>query len=550
MRSRQTGRPPSRGARRVLYSTRWLARALVAAAPAGTVAGCTFVARGGHYVGRDNYNLLNATSACVAHPTAEMEAEQRWNPVANAAMADAGVPVLRVWAATQQAHAFHIGFGDCTHWCQLRGGVPELLLPPLVEELLRLPPQPTTDPGVDNPRTPRNRVLDSAGHLGEKIGYCDATVLGEGSLCAPSHHKGSWTVKTMAECVQLCLDCPQCRFVTRYAPLNECLWFSRCPGFPDRLQRRKGKVQSKRHRTRLVHFHNGSVARSPATPLPQWAGARFAAMSCGSSDMLTEDQWLQFYRANSGWAAMTVVTTAHDDPCPFCAWTHLTLPRRGQPWGHWELRAQAKAWRSHLVTVLADYYVYLRPDMAWLVPVQRLLVQLRPDGRSLIYVPNHPYGAVPTPEWSNGTEQVNDRVAIVTRTAAASFFNRAHRLDADLSRFFPVVIERLLGREMVERRVAVHTFPVLAVVRCCMNPASCADRRALSGRATKCRTLKAAASDGPPLEVKYQYEAFAAATYAEALLRGGAQLDTCDRGFCLRPRVTLSWDRIAEQIFL
>lgn len=300
----------------------------------------------------------------MAHPTAEMEAEQRWNPVANAAMADAGVPVLRVWAATQQAHAFHIGFGDCTHWCQLRGGVPELLLPPLVEELLRLPPQPTTDPGVDNPRTPRNRVLDSAGHLGEKIGYCDATVLGEGSLCAPSHHKGSWTVKTMAECVQLCLDCPQCRFVTRYAPLNECLWFSRCPGFPDRLQRRKGKVQSKRHRTRLVRFHNGSVARSPATPLPQWAGARFAAMSCGSSDMLTEDQWLQFYRANSGWAAMTVVTTAHDDPCPFCAWTHLTLPRRGQPWGHWELRAQAKAWRSHLVTVLADYYVYLRPDMA------------------------------------------------------------------------------------------------------------------------------------------------------------------------------------------
>ena len=378
----------------------------------------------------------------------------------------------------------------------------------------------------------------------------------------------------MAECVRLCLGCPQCRFVTRYAPLNECSWFSRCPGFPDRL-RRPDRSQSQRHSTRLVRFHNGSVAshdhlailrlllqhsanpdlqdingtRAPATPPPLWAGARFAAMSCGSSDMLTEDQWLQFYRANSGWAAMTVVTTADDDPCPFCAWTHLTLPRRGQPWGHWELHAQAKAWRSHLVTVLADYYVYLRPDMAWLVPVQRLLVQLRPDGRSLIYVPNHAYGASPTPEWSNGTKQINDRVAIATRTAAASFFNRAHRLDADLSRFSAVVSEMLLGREMVERRVAIHTFPVLAVVRCCMNPALCADRRALSGKATKCHTLTATASegDGTPLEVKYQYEAFAAATYAEALLRSGAQLDTCDRGFCLRPRVRLSWDRIGTR---
>ena len=47
------------------------------------------------------------------------------------------------------------------------------------------------------------------GHLGAKIGYCDATVQGEGSLCAPSHHKGSWTVKTLAECVELCLGCPQ-----------------------------------------------------------------------------------------------------------------------------------------------------------------------------------------------------------------------------------------------------------------------------------------------------------------------------------------------------
>ena len=108
-----------------------------------------FLARSGHYVGRDNYKLLNATSACVAHPTAEMEAEQRWNPVANAAMADAGVPVLRVWAATQQAHAFHIGFGDCTHWCQLRGGVPELLLPPLV---LLLPPPRATASCTPRPR--------------------------------------------------------------------------------------------------------------------------------------------------------------------------------------------------------------------------------------------------------------------------------------------------------------------------------------------------------------------------------------------------------------
>ena len=102
-------------------------------------------------------------------------------------------------------------------------------------------------------------------------------------------------MKTIAERVRLCLGCPQCRFVTRYAPLNECSWFSRCPGFPNRLQMRPGRVQLQRHRTRLVRFHNGSVAshdhlailllllqhsanpdlqdidgaRAPATPPPQ-----------------------------------------------------------------------------------------------------------------------------------------------------------------------------------------------------------------------------------------------------------------------------------------
>jgi hypothetical protein len=381
------------------------------------------------------------------------------------------------------------------------------------------------------------RVAANSGGWAEVPGYCESTHLGEGSQCEPRQRKGSWVVSTTAECVRLCQGCPQCRFITRYTPLKECSWFSACAGFSSgRLRQLPGK----HHRTSMVRHHNGSfLVRAPALLPPRWA-ATFASVSCASADLLEEEEWIRFYRSTSAFAAMTLVTTA-DDPCPLCAWTHLTLPRRGQPWGHWVLRAQREAWRAHLHDTVFDYYVYLRPDMTWFVPPPRLLVLLRPDGRRLIYSPNHAFGNVPTPEWGNESTVLNDRVAIMTRGAAPRFFNRAHRLETDVARGNSNT-ERLLRAEMLDQAVVVKTFPTLAAVRCCANLATCAGRKALSGKHTTC--VRITVGGELNFTAKYPYEAFAAATYAEGLLRRGAQLKPCPRGVCLQPSVLVRWQRI------
>ena len=95
-----------------------------------------FGAAGGHYTGSADYNQLNMSHVCIQHPPAEMEAGNRWNPAGNAIMEAHGVPILRVWDATQQAHFAHVGYGDCTHYCNAPGPVPEhwtLLLTNLLE---------------------------------------------------------------------------------------------------------------------------------------------------------------------------------------------------------------------------------------------------------------------------------------------------------------------------------------------------------------------------------------------------------------------------------
>ena len=389
----------------------------------------------------------------------------------------------------------------------------------------------------------------------EVPGYCDRTRLGEGSLCEPHDRKGSWVVATTDECVSLCQGCPQCRFISLLG--TKCAWFSECAGFDEgRLHSPTSEI----HRTRMMRRHNvSSLVRSSALKPSQLAATNstFASMSCGSADLLPEKGWIRFYRATSAFAAMTLVTTA-EDPCPLCAWTHLTMPRRGQPWGHWELRAQREAWRAHLHATAFDYYMYMRPDMTWFVPPQRLLELLRPDGSRLIFSPDHAYGRVWSPKWTNGTSKIiNDRVAVVTRDAAPHFFNRAGRLEADLARG-EVITEKLLFKEMLERAVVVKTFPTLAAVRCCPNPAGCAGRKALSGVQSTCTEIttsqgwsqwvrraqreawraqlqRTAFEDGGEVNftAKYKYEVGFALQNAVDLLARGGQLKLCPQGVCL-----------------
>ena len=95
-----------------------------------------FGAAGGHYTGSADYNYLNMSHVCIQHPPAEMEAGNKWNPSGNAIMEAHGVPILRVWDSTQQAHFAHVGYGDCTHYGNAPGPVTEhwtLLLTNLLE---------------------------------------------------------------------------------------------------------------------------------------------------------------------------------------------------------------------------------------------------------------------------------------------------------------------------------------------------------------------------------------------------------------------------------
>jgi hypothetical protein len=106
-----------------------------------------FSGAGGHYNGAVDYNIQDVAATCTPHGAAEMQRMQRWNPASNAVVEAHGVPVLRVWDSTQQAHGMHVGFGDCTHFCS--PGIPNHWADLLYNMLKSLAPPAVTAPSQE-----------------------------------------------------------------------------------------------------------------------------------------------------------------------------------------------------------------------------------------------------------------------------------------------------------------------------------------------------------------------------------------------------------------
>ncbi|KAL1511591.1 hypothetical protein AB1Y20_006385 [Prymnesium parvum] len=62
---------------------------------------------------------------------------------------------------------------------------------------------------------------------GWRVGYCEVTAAGRGDCVAGP--KGSFAVGEPEDCVQKCLGCPRCRFVSFSRENNDCSWFYACP---------------------------------------------------------------------------------------------------------------------------------------------------------------------------------------------------------------------------------------------------------------------------------------------------------------------------------
>lgn len=82
-------------------------------------------------------------------------------------------------------------------------------------------------------------------------GYCATTEVGEGSDCRPTDKQGSWQLASVDQCLERCVACAHCRFISWSPHDGDCSWFSRC----DRLHTEPPTG----HRTRRIRSLNGTV---------------------------------------------------------------------------------------------------------------------------------------------------------------------------------------------------------------------------------------------------------------------------------------------------
>ena len=92
-----------------------------------------FASPGGHFNPLkdgtfETANLLQPHRRCSRHSREDMERHGinlQWNAAASSALSAAGIPAVHVWNSTVLAWNRHVDYGDCTHYCQAPGGVPD-----------------------------------------------------------------------------------------------------------------------------------------------------------------------------------------------------------------------------------------------------------------------------------------------------------------------------------------------------------------------------------------------------------------------------------------
>ena len=96
-------------------------------------------------------------------------------------------------------------------------------------------------------------------------GYCSVTGINQGTICAARDTKGSWRAHSPRECVQRCVACAQCNFISWDSKRKDCSWFSRC--HLGNLM----KHAHTRHRTIEVRAVQGGVRAAITTLFPPQA---------------------------------------------------------------------------------------------------------------------------------------------------------------------------------------------------------------------------------------------------------------------------------------
>ena len=95
-------------------------------------------------------------------------------------------------------------------------------------------------------------------------GFCGVTSAKEGTTCASSDQQGSWALPAASKmrsslqlCLQHCIECQQCHFVSISRADKDCSWYTKCDKLSTRLN-----GYALEHRSFQVRHANGStVAR-------------------------------------------------------------------------------------------------------------------------------------------------------------------------------------------------------------------------------------------------------------------------------------------------
>ena len=223
---------------------------------------------------------------------------------------------------------------------------------------------------------------------------------------------------------------------------------------------------------------------------PSWdISMDVTTISAGSFDVVSS--WQQFCDDVTALGRLIVVTEYN--PCPMSPATQFVRApqkQRNHTWGFHVVQCQYKAWMS--VTVPTAFYMYVRPDMHWFVPLRRFIVDLWK------YIPLRD-AWVPDCENAWG---VNDRFAILNTKAASAYFTRyTHFIDPPRPR---MKTENILKYALESRNISVGTVPTVGALTCCRFIARCVRKR--------CRMVR---FGNVTVGVKYPFEAQAAVQNAE-----------------------------------
>ena len=230
------------------------------------------------------------------------------------------------------------------------------------------------------------------------------------------------------------------------------------------------------------------------------AAAVTAVATVASADAAPFTVWIEFVCRFARLGTTYVGSAAN--PCKWCPWQFVQLGEHHAPeaWGRYVVRGLGAVWARIREQVRPlRWVIFARVDMQWFAEPQLLLGSVVHGYR----------GASRHPIDTESYWGVNDRFAICSAAAAPAYFGRRALLLANT--------ETLLAAALRESNVSVLWVPTLGALRCCASTLRECNSRV-------CRRLRV---NDTSAEIKYIFEAQAAAQHSEVLRRRVSHLARC-----------------------